>query len=81
MAEITIELAVHKNVDPEEDTCEGNLAQNIMGNPKCNECDKMLKPGEMTNPGPETAQTLMWGLVVGTDTVVKEIMGRMKNNE
>lgn len=76
MAEIQIELAVHKNVDPEEETCEGNLAQNIMGDPKCNECNKMLKPGAMINPDPQSAQTLMWGLVVGTDTVLKDILDR-----
>ena len=74
MAEITLKLAVHKDVDPDENECEGNLAQNIMGLPKCNECNKMLKPGEMTNPEPDSAQALMWGLVTGTDTVLKDIL-------
>lgn len=71
-------LAVHKDIDADEDECDGSLGQTLWGFPKCQKCDKPIR--EIARPDVQSCKSLIYGLVIYTDRDLLAIVERMKES-
>ena len=70
-------LAVHKDIDFQEDACDGFLGQTMWGTPRCNKCDKTVQQTMMPED-PTGPRRLMYALTWYTDKELAALMKRME---